>query len=130
MTLVIKIGGAAGVATDRILDELVAYLANPGNDRRVVLVHGGSDLTNDTQISLSSLRQKVFNWAKWQNRRGSHLWLATSAQATDKAGRRAVYHALTPPHLLQHTATESFGIGASDLHIWRDQVECIYGPPY
>jgi acetylglutamate/LysW-gamma-L-alpha-aminoadipate kinase len=47
MTLVIKIGGAAGVATERMLDELARYLATPGTDRRVVLVHGGSDLTNE-----------------------------------------------------------------------------------
>ncbi len=46
MTLVIKLGGAAGVATDRILDEITAYLDAPRSDRRVVLVHGGSDLTN------------------------------------------------------------------------------------
>jgi acetylglutamate/LysW-gamma-L-alpha-aminoadipate kinase len=47
MTLVIKIGGAAGVATTRILDELTRYLTKPGSDKRVVLVHGGSDLTNE-----------------------------------------------------------------------------------
>lgn len=47
MTLVIKIGGAAGVATDRILNEITEYLALPGSDQRLVLVHGGSDLTNE-----------------------------------------------------------------------------------
>lgn len=47
MTLVIKIGGAAGVATESILDEIVQYLRTPGADRRIVLVHGGSDLTNE-----------------------------------------------------------------------------------
>lgn len=47
MTLVIKIGGAAGVATERALDEIAAYLSKPGRDRRLVLVHGGSDLTNE-----------------------------------------------------------------------------------
>lgn len=47
MTLVIKIGGAAGVATERMLDEIAAYLSVPGRDRRLVLVHGGSDLTNE-----------------------------------------------------------------------------------
>lgn len=47
MTLVIKIGGAAGVATESILDEIAQYLATPGADRRIVLVHGGSDLTNE-----------------------------------------------------------------------------------
>lgn len=47
MTLVIKIGGAAGVATERVLDEIAAYLSKPGRDRRLVLVHGGSDLTNE-----------------------------------------------------------------------------------
>ena len=43
MTLVVKIGGGAGVATHSILDE-VAQLVERG--QRVVLVHGGSDLTN------------------------------------------------------------------------------------
>jgi acetylglutamate/LysW-gamma-L-alpha-aminoadipate kinase len=47
MTLVIKIGGAAGVATESILNEIAQYLATPGADRRIVLVHGGSDLTNE-----------------------------------------------------------------------------------
>jgi len=47
MTLVIKIGGAAGVATESILDEITCYLRTPGADRRIVLVHGGSDLTNE-----------------------------------------------------------------------------------
>ena len=47
MTLVIKIGGAAGVATESILDQIEQYLRAPGTDRRVVLVHGGSDLTNE-----------------------------------------------------------------------------------
>jgi len=46
MTLVIKIGGAAGVATARALDDLSRYLSAADADRRVVLVHGGSDLTN------------------------------------------------------------------------------------
>ncbi len=52
MTLVIKIGGAAGVATDRILDEIAHYLVKPGTDRRLVLVHGGSDLTNELATAL------------------------------------------------------------------------------
>lgn len=47
MTLVIKIGGAAGVATGCILDEIASYLSTPEVERRVVLVHGGSDLTNE-----------------------------------------------------------------------------------
>src|SRR6185437_3812923 len=47
MTLVIKIGGAAGVATESILDEIAQYVRVPGADRRIVLVHGGSDLTNE-----------------------------------------------------------------------------------
>src|SRR5579863_6802523 len=44
MTLVVKIGGAVGVATANILDE-VAWLIAEGE--RVVLLHGGSDLTNE-----------------------------------------------------------------------------------
>lgn len=48
--LVIKIGGAAGVTTDRLLDEIAQYLAQP--ERRLVLVHGGSDLTNELATAL------------------------------------------------------------------------------
>jgi|SRR5579863_7192626 len=44
MTLVVKIGGAVGVATEHILNE-VAQLVHGGE--RVVLLHGGSDLTNE-----------------------------------------------------------------------------------
>jgi len=47
MTLVIKIGGAAGVATESILNDLAHYRSMPEADRRLVLVHGGSDLTNE-----------------------------------------------------------------------------------
>lgn len=52
MTLVIKIGGAAGVATARVLDEIARYLGEANADRRVVLVHGGSDLTNELSAQL------------------------------------------------------------------------------
>lgn len=48
--LVIKIGGAAGVTTDGLLDEIAQYLAQP--ERRLVLVHGGSDLTNELATAL------------------------------------------------------------------------------
>ena len=43
MTLVVKIGGGAGVATHSILDEVARLVAR---GERIVLVHGGSDLTN------------------------------------------------------------------------------------
>ncbi|MEA2572925.1 MAG: [amino group carrier protein]-L-2-aminoadipate 6-kinase [Chloroflexia bacterium] len=43
MTYVVKIGGGAGVATEAILDEVAQLVAS---GRRLVLVHGGSDLTN------------------------------------------------------------------------------------
>lgn len=44
MTIVVKIGGAAGVATENILNEVAALVAS---GERVVLLHGGSDLTNE-----------------------------------------------------------------------------------
>lgn len=47
MTLVIKIGGAAGVATERTLNEIAQYLARVDANRRLVLVHGGSEVTNE-----------------------------------------------------------------------------------
>lgn len=43
MTLVVKIGGGAGIATENIVNEIAQCVAN---GRRVVLLHGGSDLTN------------------------------------------------------------------------------------
>jgi acetylglutamate/LysW-gamma-L-alpha-aminoadipate kinase len=43
MTLVVKIGGGAGVATANIVREIAQYVAE---GQRVVLLHGGSDLTN------------------------------------------------------------------------------------
>jgi len=43
MTLIVKIGGASGVATEKFVREIATYIAS---SRRVVLVHGGSDLTN------------------------------------------------------------------------------------
>ena len=43
MTLVVKIGGGAGVATAAIVQDVAQLVAR---GERVVLVHGGSDLTN------------------------------------------------------------------------------------
>ncbi|GAC1590586.1 MAG: [LysW]-aminoadipate kinase [Ktedonobacteraceae bacterium] len=43
MTLVVKIGGSAGVATTAIVRDIARYVAH---GERVVLLHGGSDLTN------------------------------------------------------------------------------------
>lgn len=42
MTLVIKIGGGAGVAMERIVSEIAHYVTT---GQRIVLLHGGSDLT-------------------------------------------------------------------------------------
>jgi len=43
MTLVVKIGGSAGMATTAIVDNIARYVAH---GEHVVLLHGGSDLTN------------------------------------------------------------------------------------
>src|SRR5579883_1256593 len=43
MTLVVKIGGGAGIATLNIVRELARYRAE---GQQIVLLHGGSDLTN------------------------------------------------------------------------------------
>ncbi len=43
MTLVVKIGGSAGVATTTIVRDIAQCVAD---GKRVVLLHGGSDLTN------------------------------------------------------------------------------------
>lgn len=43
MLLVVKIGGSAGTNTTNILDEIAHYV---NSENRVVLLHGGSDLTN------------------------------------------------------------------------------------
>jgi acetylglutamate/LysW-gamma-L-alpha-aminoadipate kinase len=49
MTLVVKIGGASGVATAHILDEVTQLVAR---GERIVLLHGGSDLTNELSEQL------------------------------------------------------------------------------
>ena len=43
MTLVIKVGGSAGIDMENIARELARYIAS---GQRIVLLHGGSDLTN------------------------------------------------------------------------------------
>ncbi len=43
MSLVVKIGGSAGVATTTIVQDIARLVAN---GERIVLLHGGSDLTN------------------------------------------------------------------------------------
>lgn len=42
MTLVVKIGGGAGIATSNIVREIAQYVAD---GQRIVLLHGGSELT-------------------------------------------------------------------------------------
>lgn len=46
MTLVVKIGGAAGVATSKIVGEVAELVHEGKGGEHVVLLHGGSDLTN------------------------------------------------------------------------------------
>ncbi|HYK83910.1 MAG TPA: [LysW]-aminoadipate kinase, partial [Ktedonobacteraceae bacterium] len=43
MTIVVKIGGGSGIATTAIMSEIAHYVAT---GQRVVMLHGGSDLTN------------------------------------------------------------------------------------
>lgn len=43
MTMVVKIGGSAGTSTTTIISDIAQYVAR---GERVVLLHGGSDLTN------------------------------------------------------------------------------------
>src|SRR5260370_30079533 len=43
MTLVVKIGGGAGIATENILGEIACCIAQ---GQQLVVLHGGSDLTN------------------------------------------------------------------------------------
>lgn len=43
MTIVVKIGGGSGIATTAIMSEIAHYVAT---GQRVVVLHGGSDLTN------------------------------------------------------------------------------------
>ena len=43
MTLVVKIGGGAGIATAQIIQDIAQLVRN---GQRIVLLHGGSDLTN------------------------------------------------------------------------------------
>ena len=43
MTLVLKIGGSAGIATENIVHEIAQCVAE---GQRIVVLHGGSDLTN------------------------------------------------------------------------------------
>ncbi len=49
MTLVVKIGGGAGVATAAIVQEIATLVAR---GEQVVLLHGGSDLTNTLSAQL------------------------------------------------------------------------------
>ena len=46
MTIVVKIGGSAGVATTRSVSEIAHYIADSTHDQQVVVLHGASDLTN------------------------------------------------------------------------------------
>jgi [amino group carrier protein]-L-2-aminoadipate 6-kinase len=56
MTLVVKIGGGAGVATANIVDEIAQYVAE---GQRVVLLHGGSDLTNTLSEQLGHVTRMI-----------------------------------------------------------------------
>jgi len=56
MTLVVKIGGGAGVATANIVREIAQYVAE---GQRVVLLHGGSDLTNTLSEKLGHAARMI-----------------------------------------------------------------------
>ncbi len=56
MTLVVKIGGGAGVATEDILREIATYSAE---GQRIVLLHGGSDLVNSLGERLGHPAQMI-----------------------------------------------------------------------
>ena len=43
MTIVVKIGGSNGVATTNLVHEIAQCVAD---GQRIVVIHGGSDLTN------------------------------------------------------------------------------------
>ncbi len=55
-TLVVKIGGGAGVATANIVREIAQYVAE---GQRVVLLHGGSDLTNTLSEKLGHAARMI-----------------------------------------------------------------------
>jgi acetylglutamate/LysW-gamma-L-alpha-aminoadipate kinase len=87
MTLVIKIGGAAGISADGLLDDLAA-LAGGGD--RIVLVHGGSDETSRLQEALGRPAEFLTSPSGHVSRRTDRPALETFAMATALINRRLV----------------------------------------
>lgn len=84
---VIKLGGAAGVSTEGLLDDVVSALAA---GRRLVLVHGGSDETNQLSEALGEPPRFVTTASGHTSRRTDRRTLEIFLMATALVNRRLV----------------------------------------
>ncbi|GER88763.1 hypothetical protein KDW_29250 [Dictyobacter vulcani] len=78
MTLVIKIGGGAGVATTAIIAEIAELVAA---GERVVLLHGGSDLTNTLSERLGHPQRMITSPSGMTSRYTNHETLEIFSMA-------------------------------------------------
>lgn len=104
MTLVVKIGGGAGVATSNIVQEVARCVAD---GERVVLLHGGSDLTNTLSQRLGHEIRMITSPGGMTSRYTDSETLRVFAMAVGQINSELVA-------LLQQQGVNAFGLSGVD----------------
>jgi [amino group carrier protein]-L-2-aminoadipate 6-kinase len=104
MTLVIKIGGGAGIATSNIVREIAHYVAE---GQRVVLLHGGSDLTNTLSEQLGHTARMITSPSGMTSRYTDSETLRIFAMAVGQINSELVAS-------LQQQGVNAFGLTGAD----------------
>jgi acetylglutamate/LysW-gamma-L-alpha-aminoadipate kinase len=104
MTLVVKIGGGAGVATSNIVQEVARCVAD---GERVVLLHGGSDLTNTLSQRLGHEIRMITSPGGMTSRYTDSETLRIFAMAVGQINSELVA-------LLQQQGVNAFGLSGVD----------------
>jgi acetylglutamate/LysW-gamma-L-alpha-aminoadipate kinase len=104
MTLVIKIGGGAGIATTNIVREIAQYVAE---GQRVVLLHGGSDLTNTLSERLGHTARMITSPSGMTSRYTDSETLRIFAMAVGQINSELVAS-------LQQQGVNAFGLAGVD----------------
>lgn len=104
MTLVIKIGGGAGIATSNIVREIAHYVAE---GQRIVLLHGGSDLTNTLSEQLGHTARMITSPSGMTSRYTDSETLRIFAMAVGQINSELVAS-------LQQQGVNAFGLTGAD----------------
>ncbi len=111
MTLIVKIGGALGIGGDALLDDLARTASE---QRRLVIVHGGSDATTRLQQQLGRPAQMARSPSGHESRVTDRPALEAFAMATALVNRQLVEGLLA-------RGVRAFGLSGMDGGLVRAQ---------